>query len=1696
MLKPLPRLSLVLFSLVFSCSLFAQTPTPGDNRRCVDDARISLAFSGDTVRNTCIDDDVTDRLRFQVNNFRQSFAYIVVDANDIVQFVDFSNFINFDMLPSGQLKVYAFSNYGNILVEVGDTFTGATLSLPCAGLTLNHVTINNGMSGDITIESDQDTYDVCSGDGSPDEITVTTVADNAVYVITDDAGNVLALNESGTIDFEGVDPGTCRIYALAGGLSIEPGQNVSILDGQGSCGSGLSQNFITVNRIVVAGGSIATDDGALSVQTCPGDGNDDIIAFTVTDATGENNRLIITDENNVIIGLPMDNTANFDAAPVGTCRAWNLSYTGDLDVAIGQSAEDVLAGNSCASLSDNFVEVVREVPEGGSILTTDGQSTVQTCPGDGVDDIIEVVVSGASGGDIVYLLTNEANEILNFSNEPSFNLEGAPVGTCRIWAVAYQGTLTFAPGDDAAVVALADNCFDLSDDFVTVIRAVPAGGTVATEAGETSIAICPGDGADDLVSFASTGASGTNFTYLVTDENNIILDVPAGNIVNFEAAGIGVCRLWGLSYEGDLLAMADQNAAITQLATECFSLSDNFVTVTRELPSGGTVSLSNGATNINVCPGDGVSDLLTFTNTGATGENFAYIITDDNGNILAFPTEPSVDFETVPPGICRVYGLAYSGDILATTDDNINEVMLATACAALSDNFVTVNRINASTGTVSIEGGALDILVCPGDAIPDVVRFDSTGTTLSNFNYLVTDTNNVILQLAFTDAINFETLPAGTCRVWGLGYDGIPTAQPGLVAGVDPLATQCSALSENFVTVTKQTPDGGTITTTDGETEVMICPMDGIADIVSVSSTGNSTARFFFVATTDENVVLSLQDSPDFDFDDAPFGICRIWGLSFQGTLLVEPGDVLTDIQLAEGCADLSDNFVTVIRTGASVGTISLADGGDIINTCPDDGMADIVEFSVTGASEDVIFLITNDQDTLLATSGDPFFDFDGAGTGTCRVYALSFDGDLVVSAGTEVTTAMLASGCFALSENYVTVVREAPVGGSVSLEDGSTTVDFCSGDGNPDILRFSTTSATMNYGYIISDNGIALTGIMTDTFDFSNALTGTFEIYGIAYTGSLSVSPGLDIFNSPLSTDCYELSDDFITVNITRVEGGDILGNGATELYFCPENPDDGLVTFTNNSLISNENYVYVITTANDAQVILSILDGDSFDFGALPLMEVKVFAISYTGDFIATPGTSLAFSTVATGCVGISNNCVRVINDSPEAGEITVDNLSGTGISCVVDGDVNISVSTTSESLAGYAVIITDTDNVIRLISTDPGTVPFGDLPEGDYRAWGLSYTGNITATIGNQIDVDVLADNCYELTETFVPITRGGEISAGMLQNITTADGADTITFCLEPGSVPIVIVEPTVASLNYRYFITDADDRVIAANLPSNVLPLAGFGAGEYRIYGFNFTGTITVGVNQILTGTTLSTECYALTSNFITILLEDPDGGMVLTDTEATEIEVEIDETSGTPVAIVNFINTSGSTSDYAYVITDEDNIIIGTSNSSTIDFGMAGVGVCRVWGVSYSGNLTAVADQDAAAVALSDECFELSENFVTVTRVEEDGLDTGGLPGGLGDVGVAGSDNTTELTAFPNPSPGNEIFITIESDLPLNSGQLSVRDINGQTYQVQPLNGGNRTETIRLDLSELPSGIYFATYIDAAGIHSLQFIKP
>jgi len=125
------------------------------------------------------------------------------------------------------------------------------------------------------------------------------------------------------------------------------------------------------------------------------------------------------------------------------------------------------------------------------------------------------------------------------------------------------------------------------------------GGRITTNQGATTAYACVNDGDDDFVSFSNNSQAMADYAYVITDDNNVILGVTENAFANFEGADVGDCRVWGLSYTGDLVAEIGDNAATVDLATECFALTENFITIIRrQLQDTDLMLVSGGQNNV------------------------------------------------------------------------------------------------------------------------------------------------------------------------------------------------------------------------------------------------------------------------------------------------------------------------------------------------------------------------------------------------------------------------------------------------------------------------------------------------------------------------------------------------------------------------------------------------------------------------------------------------------------------------------------------------------------------------------------------------------------------------------------------------------------------------------------------------------------------------------------------------------------------------------------------------------------------------------------------------------------------------------------------------------------------------------------------------------------------------------------------
>ncbi len=689
-------------------------------------------------------------------------------------------------------------------------------------------------------------------------------------------------------------------------------------------------------------------------------------------------------------------------------------------------ASDGSVNKASDSRSIVFNRIVQCEVNGGAL--TGGP--FEFCVGDGIADNIPadaITLTGNTGTNSAWVVTDEAGNILGLP--PTFSdvdFDGAGPGTCLVWHLSFEDGLT------GAEVGMNANdlvgCFDLSNP-ITVVRNEVNGGELTGGPFE----FCVGDGVADNIpadAITLTGNTGPNNAWVVTDEAGNILGLPPTfSDVDFDGAGPGTCLVWHLSFEDGLTgAEVGRNANDLE---GCFDLS-NPISVIRNQPDGG--ELSGGP--FEFCVGDGIADNIpadAITLSGNTGPNNAWVVTDEEGNILGLPpTFSDVDFDGAGPGTCLVWHLSFEDGLTgAEVGRNANDLH---GCFDLS-NPISVVRTEDGAACIScdvdggeLSGGPFDF--CVGDGIADQVPQGSvtvSGNMGTNAQWVVTDQQGrTILGLPDDPAdVNFDGAGPGICLIWHLTYeDGLT----GLVLD-GPISDLegCFALSANSVSIVRLEPQGGTLT--GGPFE--FCVGDGIADQLSATDillSGSSGSNTQWVITDESGIILGLPGSyTDVNFDGAGPGVCQIYHVSYEeGLSGLEMGANINDL---DGCHGIT-NSVSVNRVSGSDcdgectvdgGTVATANGLTEYTICAGDGLADPFDVIITNSSGMNQLVITDEDGTILAVPDGYRIDLEGAGTGICKVWNIAYDSEsTVIEPGIHIDD---LQGCSSIS-NAITVTR------------------------------------------------------------------------------------------------------------------------------------------------------------------------------------------------------------------------------------------------------------------------------------------------------------------------------------------------------------------------------------------------------------------------------------------------------------------------------------------------------------------------------------------------------------------------------------------------------------------------------------------------------------------------------------------------
>lgn len=303
--------------------------------------------------------------------------------------------------------------------------------------------------------------------------------------------------------------------------------------------------------------------------------------------------------------------------------------------------------------------------------------------------VVDLLITGTVDGSDYTLTTpaqitfNEGGAVISFSFDIIDDLD-----------LENDETITFT-------LSSSESIYWIDTDITITILANDLncdGGNVQRATGFGPVTQCSDlpNTAIDLINTTSMPAA--QYVYVVTNINDSVLFVSASSPVDMDALGAGTFHIYGLSFTGTLdPSTTELNDLVQDIASDtCASLSNNFITVFRNPCiitgcDGGDVLLSDDTSIITICSDD-MTDIWEFYSTSqSTDASYSFVLADDNDNIIEWISSP-YDFNSLPVGNYRVYGISFLGDLQNSTIDPGLPVsgILAGDCVEFSNGIIEI----------------------------------------------------------------------------------------------------------------------------------------------------------------------------------------------------------------------------------------------------------------------------------------------------------------------------------------------------------------------------------------------------------------------------------------------------------------------------------------------------------------------------------------------------------------------------------------------------------------------------------------------------------------------------------------------------------------------------------------------------------------------------------------------------------------------------------------------------------------------------------------------------------------------------------------------------------------------------------------------------------------------------------------------
>jgi hypothetical protein len=1622
--------------------------------------------------NICQDDTLDHTLTFEAEGaFGPNLTWIILDQKGEIVLLPNGNVVDFDTLDNGIYAIYHLA-YGDDIdgLSLGNTLEDIE---GCFDLSSRIVIVNNKLeAGDIQSSDGELSLQICSEDAAPNIVEL--IINNEVgiqtnYFLLSATMEILEVSLNPIFDLVNYDAGNYSIVAVTHNgqlLNSIPGNSISQIQGCFAI-----SNTVTIQKEFISGGTVTLDTNLF----CLNDSIADILTANVDNATGNFQQIIITNADSTIISvptLPLD----LDGVAPGECLVWNVSSFDTLTIEIDSKIDEISGG--CYDLS-NAVAFSRQDNNAGN-LNIGGSTIFEICIADSLPDIAIVSIEESSGSNYTFVITDSLNVVISSTDMNSIDFSNAPAGVCRVWGVAHDGSFSIEERDTFSN-SLAIGCTSISSDFVQVNRYDdgPVCGIFPCEVDAGSIDLfrnnfCVGDGEPDIVTGDIQGADGEFMQIYITGSDSIIIGILDSLSFDIDGLGQGTCFVWNVvSTDSINLTIGDN---INNISNSCFDLSQG-APVARIQNNGGELSLPGGLTSIEVCVGDSLSDILNVITTG-TGQSYEYIITDTSNVIIAIQDSSIVDLTNAPVGVCRIWGLAHNSVYNQMVGDTVEVSSSIGRCFDLSENFIEVSRFDSGVACgeipCEVEGGFIDLFgstYCVNDGVSDFVTGEVQGAFGAIQQIIVTDSDSIIIALPDSLSFDVDNSAAGNCIIWNIASNDSISLIVGM--NINAIQNECFDLSAG-APFTRVANNARTVSLTNGMTLDTICAGDNIQNALAFTTMNTVSDSFQYVITNDANTILALPINNSFNFDVLPFGTCRVYGVAYSGAFLPEVGDSLMFDPAPNGCFDISDNFVTIVKencsTSVDAGSISLIGGAT--EYCPGDstGMTTMSGYEFHNFSLNLTGGICEEDldndiypDYIMSTDKFIWVEYDPTADNVtlteihdagefialfeCTDIDLDGDVDIIYSPSSSPNKVNLLINDGSMNFVLTTIDADVQMISSINAtdldNDGDVDIVIAARDFNTvDEVRFYENDGTLNFMYTVIDTVDLLWD--TEVADFD----GNGE---------------MDIVVSSLGSDLFIYMNPITTNEILTIDDA---ASGETRCKIL-DYDDDGDLDVT--AISSGNLYLYTNNSGSyDKTLLVQFVSGVLYD--------IDDFDNDGDNDIVADGGFFLnngddTFTQEPIG-TGMLHNIFSDVNgdgnlDIIYAGQ-WIENISGGYLFDVI---VN------GSPLGTLRWVLTDDQgNIVTVLDQDP-PLTFDLSPMGAYDLYQIAYNGVITGlTVGENIG-NLSGD--FDLSNIIIlnsaPCVDECLVDGGFIDLFGSQ-------YCVGDGEPDFVTGEVINAAGEVQQIIvTDIDSVIIS--LP-DTLNFDVDSAPEGSCIVWNLASNDTIALTTGIHINTIQNSCFDLSqgASFTRIF---NNGGEVSISGGGNSIDICVGDGTADEITFA----TTGNGASYQYIVTDTFNVILALPDSTLVNFDGSPAGECRVWGLATNSVFNGSIGDTLVEPEIAGRCFDLSSNFVTVQRFE-----TGGPCGTTLNAGeISLTDGSFEYC--PGDTTG---VLTVESltshtfNLGLTGG-IGVVDLDGDKYNDYILSSDkflwaeydpSLGEVVLSDLATVSNGIGFFETID------------